>query len=124
MKALFSFFLTLPLCLGWSGAAEAAEDPIISGPWVELRKEPLFDAGIIPLAKTWGPTLPPGTTFRVERVYGRWIYGTPNPPGKMLPDDYAKSGWVYSRMLLIPRDSDTLSPELLKKNRAVLYHGH
>lgn len=96
--------------------------PLVAGPWTDLRKAPTFDAERIPLAKTWGPTLAPGTPFRVEKVYGRWLFGTPDPPKRMKPVDYAKPGWVFSRMLVLPGDKDTLTPEQSRKSFAVLYH--
>lgn len=96
--------------------------PVVGGPWTELRKAPLIESERLPMAKTWGPTLPPGTPFEVEKVYGRWLYGTPAPLKNMKPADYAKPGWVFSRMLLLPGDTDTQSPLLLARSHAILFH--
>lgn len=104
-------------------AALPAQAARVSGPWVELRQAPVFEAPIQPLAKNWGPALPAGTEFKVEKVYGRWLYGVPEPRAKMPKKEYAKPGWVFSRMLLVPGDEDTLSPKLVKQAEAVIYHG-
>ena len=118
LGALFFVCPTLPVY----GAGEAKVAPLVGGPWTELRKAPLFDAERLPLAKTWGPTLPVGSSFQVEKVYGRWLYGTPLPLPYMKAPDYARPGWVFSRMLLLPGDQDSLSPAQLALARAVIFH--
>jgi hypothetical protein len=119
MKAFFPTFLFL---WGTQVLAVSAPGATVSGPWAELRSAPLFEAPLIPLAPTWGPSLPIGRSFRTEKVYGRWLYGTPEPLNRMPEKDFAKPGWVFSRMLLIPGDSDTLPPALVKKSHAILFH--
>lgn len=99
-----------------------AEDPLVASPWAQLRTKPLFDAEIIPLAKTWGASIPPGDSFKIEKRYGRWIYGTPAPLKKMKPKDFAKPGWIYSRMMIMPGDKSTMSAELSKKTHAIIFH--
>lgn len=116
--AACSFMVGLPS--DW--AAHAADDPIISAPFTPLRKAPLFEAEAVPLAKTWGIALPIGTSFQVEKVYGRWIYGKPSPLKNMKAADYASPGWVYTRNLLLPGDADTLAPTVANHNRALLFH--
>jgi hypothetical protein len=74
------------------------------------------------LAKTWGPSLPVGSEFQVEKIYGRWLYGTPRPLKNMKPGDYAKPGWVYSRMLIVPGDVDSTSKVVVDRSHAILYH--
>ncbi len=113
--------LAFLFCLGAYAPAKAAE-PVVGGPWTVLRKAPLFDAETIPLASTWGPTLPLGSEFHVEKVYGRWLFGTPEPLAKMKAKDYAPAGWVFSRMLLVPGDADTVTPAVARKSYALLYH--
>jgi|GEM_PF-4971906 len=97
--------------------------PVISSPFAQLRKAPVFSAEIIPQAKTWGVSLPIGTPFQVEKVYGRWVFGRPSPLANMRTADYSPPGWIFSRQLLVPGDSDTLSPAQLKASRNVLFHG-
>lgn len=124
MKELSRLSMLFLLGLSAAGAQAApASVPTVAGPLVELRRGPLFDAPTQGLARTWGPALAPGTPFRVERVYGRWLYGTPQPPDRMLEKDFAKPGWVFSRALLLPGDQDTLPPALVQEGRGVLYHG-
>ncbi len=125
MKAFFSssYFRALAAALALAPLSGlTAEDPKISGPLVELRKAPLFAAEPLPLARTWGPALPMGTGFQVEKVYGRWIYGRPVPPANMKPADFAPSGWVYTRSLLLPNDANTASATALKNSRSLLFH--
>ncbi|MGZ3718773.1 MAG: hypothetical protein ACXWR1_10555 [Bdellovibrionota bacterium] len=126
MKAFFKRQLTLSpivlLALPFSVGARAGDDPTIGGPLVELRKAPVFTAPTIPLAKTWGVALPVGTPFQVEKVYGRWIFGHPTPLPHMRTQDYAPQGWVFSRSLLLPGDSDTLSPAVVQRSRFLLFH--
>jgi hypothetical protein len=116
MKAFFS---TTLIFLATTLPAKAAK---VSGPWVELRQAPVFEAPTQALAKNWGPALPPGTEFKVEKVYGRWLYGTPEPRPKMQKKEFAKPGWVFSRMLLVPGDEDTLPPKLVKQAEGVIFH--
>lgn len=80
----------------WSAGPEAK----VAGAWVELRNAPLFGAPATVLAPTWGPSLPTGTKFQIEKSYGRWLYGTPVPLTNMKKQDFAPAGWIYSRMLL------------------------
>lgn len=103
-------------------AAPAPELPAVSSPFAELRKGPVFQAEAIPLAKTWGPALPAGTPFQVEKVYGRWVFGRVVPPSSMRAADHAAPGWLFSRQLVMPGDSDTLSPAQWKASRSVLFH--
>lgn len=102
--------------------AQAAELPVLSSPFAELRKAPLFQADRLPLARTWGPALPVGTEFQVEKVYGRWVFGKAQPLANMKAADQAPSGWLFSRHLLVPGDSDTAYPTQVKTARSVLYH--
>lgn len=120
MNAFFRF-LALSFAIAPASMA-ASDDPVIAGAWTELRQAPLFDAAPVSLAKTWGPSLPLGNSFQVEKVYGRWIYGTPAPIARMRPSEYAKPGWIYSRMLLLPGDKDSAFPATVKKTRAMIYH--
>jgi hypothetical protein len=121
MKA-FSPFFTLHLLGLAAFGGQASAGPVISGPWTELRQAPVFEAATQPLAKNWGPALPPGQPFRVEKVYGRWLYGSPEPLPRMPKKEQAKPGWVFSRMLLAPGDKDTLSPEVATQARGVIFH--
>ena len=102
--------------------ALAGDLPSVSSPFAELRKAPVFSAEALPLAKTWGPALPVGTPFQVEKVYGRWVFGRAEPPAHMRKADFAPPGWLFSRQLVIPGDSDTLTPAQLRTARAVLFH--
>lgn len=104
--------------------AAAPDLPTVAGAWVTLRNAPVFEAPSAKLHANWGPALPIGEPFRVEKVYGRWLYGSPLPLPRMPKAQLPKPGWVFSRMLLVPGDSDTLSPELALFTRAVLFHGH
>ena len=97
-------------------------DPLTAGPFTELRKSPLFQAPALSLAKTWGPAIPPNTPFQVEKVYGRWVFGRPTPLAQMKAKDFAPSGWVFSRNLLIRGDTDTINPLILQQGRSVIYH--
>lgn len=101
---------------GFSGPAYAAEDPLIAGSWVQLRKSPTFTSPIVPLAPTWGPALPLGNRFEVQQVYGRWLYGKPVPLRNMKARDYAPAGWVYTRMIVLPSDEATQSQRLREEN--------
>lgn len=113
----------LPLLLGLSlGASGAEESPVVAGAWTELRQAPLFDSDPVPLAKVWGPSLPVGNGFRIEKIYGRWLFGIPEPNPRMSAKERAKPGWIYSRMLLVPGDKDTASPSTMKRARAMIYH--
>lgn len=103
-------------------AVHAAAGPVIGGPLVELRKAPTFASPAVPLAKTWGVAPPVGTPFQVEKVYGRWIYGRPDPLPNMRSADFSAPGWVFSRSLLLPGDADTLATSVVAQSRAVLYH--
>lgn len=103
-------------------SALAAGDPSVAGPFVELRRSPVFGAPTLPLAKTWGVALPVGTAFEVEKVYGRWIYGRPAPIPHMRPADFAPAGWVFSRSLILPGDADTLPAPLVQRTRSLLFH--
>ncbi len=107
---------------GRPALAAAAEDPVVAGPLTELRKAPLFTSEIIPLAKTWGLALPMGTRFQVQKVYGRWVFGKPSALSGMHARDFAPPGWLYSRTLLMPGDSDTLAPSVVQSSRALLFH--
>lgn len=122
MKAFFPVLPTILLCLT-AKFAWAAGVTTVSGPWTELRQAPLFEAQTQPLSKNWGPALPVGQDFKVEKIYGRWLYGTPSPLPRMPAKEFAQPGWVFSRMLLLPGDEDTLPPALVKQSRAVIYHG-
>jgi hypothetical protein len=122
MKPFSTLVLLAPLFLA-PFPAGAAPDPVISGPWVELRTAPLFEASVQKLAPVWGPALPVGNDFKVEKVYGRWLYGTPASLPKMKSAQRAKAGWIFSRMLLVPGDEDSLSPDIVQAGRSVLFHG-
>jgi len=121
MKALFPA-LTVSLLSLTSLGAFAAPGATLSGPWVQLRNAPVFEAKTQPLAANWGPALPIGQEFRVEKVYGRWLYGTPAPLARMPEKEYAKPGWVFSRMLLLGGDEDTLPAATVRASRAVIFH--
>jgi hypothetical protein len=121
MKALFRLALPLSFCACTLALAEV-KAPLVGGPFTELRKAPVFEAERLPLAKTWGPALPVGTAFEVQKVYGRWLFGTPVPPQHMKAADYAKPGWIFSRMMLVPGDKDSLEPSVIKKSESLLYH--
>lgn len=121
MKALSPLFSATILSLTSLGAF-AAPGASISGPFTQLRQAPVFGAKTQELAKNWGPALPIGQEFRVQKVYGRWLYGTPEPLARMPEKEFAKPGWVFSRMLLLGNDEDTLSPALIKSSRAVIFH--
>lgn len=121
MKVLFRFPLALFFALPTLALAEG-KAPLVGGPWTELRKGPTFEAEKLALARTWGPVLPVGTAFEVEKAYGRWLYGTPVPPKNMKRSDFAKPGWIFSRMLLVPGDKDSASPEQVKKSYTLLFH--
>lgn len=97
--------------------------PTVAGAWVTLRGAPLFEAPSLKLHANWGPALPLGNAFRVEKVYGRWLYGSPVARPRMPAAQVPGPGWVFSRMLLVPGDKDTLSPALAQFSRAVLFHG-
>ncbi len=99
-----------------------ASTTTISGPWVELRTAPVFEATTQPLTKNWGPALPIGRPFVVEKVYGRWLYGSPEPIPRMKEKEFAKPGWVFSRMVLAPGDKDTLPSSLLQEAQGMLWH--
>ena len=102
--------------------AQASDEPVIGGPLVELRKAPTFMAAPVPMAKTWGVAPPVGTPFQVEKVYGRWIYGRPEPLPHMRAADFSPPGWVFSRSLLLPGDTDTLPAAVISQGRSLLYH--
>jgi hypothetical protein len=111
-------FLGLFCCLvGLSmGPVFGASDPTVAGPWVQLRKSPTFSAPVVAMAPTWGPTIPFGNGFTVEQVYGRWLFGKPAPLQKMKAKDYAPSGWIYTRMVLIEGDRSILSEKQNDQN--------
>jgi hypothetical protein len=79
-------------------------------------------AATVPQAKTWGVAPPVGTVFQVEKVYGRWIYGHPEPLPHMRAADYSLPGWVFSRTLLLPGDSDTITSGVIQQGRSLLFH--
>lgn len=110
------------LGLGVGISAHANPDPTVAGPLTPLRKAPVFESESVYLSKNWGPAIPVGRPFRVEKVYGRWIYGTPEPLPKMRPEEFASAGWVFSRFLLRPGDSDTQEPSVRKITEGILYH--
>lgn len=116
----FGLALALELCFGISAHANPA--PTIAGPLTPLRKAPVFESDTVYLSKNWGPAVPVGRPFRVEKVYGRWIYGTPEPLPKMRQEDFASPGWVFSRFLLKPGDVDTQEPGVRKITQGILYH--
>jgi len=112
-----SFFLLFA-----ASAQGASPYPTISSPFAELRKAPVFHSDALPLAKTWGVSLPVGTPFQVEKVYGRWVFGRPEPLPQMKQSDYSPPGWIFSRQLIVPGDSDTLSAQQIQSNRNVIFH--
>ncbi len=104
MQKLFAslcFFLVSTACL--------ADEPRIGGAWVELRKSPLFEAPTEKLSPIWGGRIQTGDEFQVEKVFGRWLFGKPAALKNMKAKDEAPSGWIYSRMLLLPGDENTAS---------------
>jgi hypothetical protein len=105
-----------------SPRAEAGDLPSVASPFAELRKAPVFQGEPLPLAKLWGPALPAGTLFQVEKVYGRWVFGRAMAPANMKAADHAPPGWLFSRQLVMPGDTDTLSSAQWKISRAVLFH--
>ena len=126
MKAFFLWTATSASALLLSAVAGASsgDAPTVAGPYTELRKTPVFTSPVLPLAKTWGPTLPVGTGFQVEKVYGRWIYGRPLPLKNMRSHDFAPQGWLFSRMLLLPGDSDSLSASVRKQSHSKIGRAH
>lgn len=100
---------------------ESLAHPIVEGPFTQLRKAPVFESELVPLSKNWGSTIPMGQEFRIEKIYGRWLYGSPEPLSKMKEAE-TKDGWLYSRMLLTPGDKDTLSPANKKLSFSILFH--
>ncbi len=115
--------LGLAIFLLHAGPALGASDyPKISSPFAELRKAPIFTAPALPLAKTWGVSLPIGNDFKVEKVYGRWVFGRPSPRAHMKPSDYSPPGWLFSRHMLLPGDSDTLSRAQARATQNLIYH--
>ncbi len=129
MKAFFStpsiFFRLLcwsagGICLGIS--AQADQEPLVAGPLTPLRKAPVFESETVYLSKNWGPAIPMDRPFRVEKVYGRWLFGTPEPLPRMQASEYAAPGWVFSRFLLKPGDTDTASKKIRAEVQAILYH--
>ncbi len=125
---VFSRFRPIPalpslLLLVSPGFAVAASPfPAVSSPLTELRKAPVFHSETLALAKTWGVSIPAGTSFQVEKVYGRWVFGHPSPLANMRTADQAPLGWVFSRQLLLPGDTDTLSQPQRLAFRDVIYH--
>jgi hypothetical protein len=120
-----AFFGLLPALLSLHISAQAADaHPIVAGPWTVLRQSPVFDAEPVSLSKVWGPSLPISNPFQIEKVYGRWIYGIPTPSSRMSSKEYAKAGWVYSRMLLVPGDRNTMNPRIVSQTRAMIFHSH
>ena len=111
--------------VGTSAAhAKPPSTPTVAGPWVHLRKSPLFAAQTHRLAPTWGSSIPAGTEFVIEKAFGRWLYGRPLPPRQMKAKDYPPSGWIYSRMLLPPGDSSTLSKAQFEASQLSIYYSH
>lgn len=112
----FLFLLT-------AGSAHGASAyPSVSSPMAELRKAPVFHSETLFLPKTWGVSLPIGTSFQVEKVYGRWVFGRPSPLANMRAADHAPPGWIFSRQLIMPGDTDTLNQAQLREARNVIYH--
>jgi hypothetical protein len=129
MKAFFptpSNFLRLVcwsasgICLGIS--AQANQEPVVAGPLTPLRKAPVFESETVYLSKNWGPAIPMDRPFRVEKVYGRWLYGTPEPLPRMQASEFASPGWVFSRFLLKPGDADTTTKKVRSELQGILYH--
>ena len=104
--------------------AKDAPLPKVAGPWTQLRKSPLFEAPAERLATTWGPSIPAGTEFVIEKAYGRWLYGHPLPLRNMKRQDYAPNGWVYSRMLVPENDASTLSPKQFETLQLGIFYSH
>jgi hypothetical protein len=91
------------------------ELPRAEAPYLQPRKAPVFDAESSSLAATWGPSIPFGVEYHLEKSYGRWVFGKPLPLPKMKPADRPGNAWVYNRMLVPPGDSSTRSPEALRR---------
>ena len=102
--------------------ASDANFPTVGSAWAELKKEPLLNSLSISMAPTWGPALPIGTKFVVTKVYGRWLFGTPEPLNHMKPKDFARPGWIYSRLLLLPGDKQTESDRVQKLSKQTFFH--
>ncbi|NUM88127.1 MAG: hypothetical protein HUU37_02890 [Bdellovibrionales bacterium] len=96
--------------------------PRVAGPWVQLRKSPLFGSEAWRLAPVWGVSLPRDVEFRIEKTYGRWLYGAPLPLRRMKASDRAPKGWVYSRMLLPDGDGDTASKRQWSQTQLVSHY--
>jgi hypothetical protein len=120
MKAFFpasSIFITLFSLNAW-----ANESVTVAGPFTQLRTAPVFEAETVLLSKNWGPALPIDRPFRVEKIYGRWIYGTAEPLPRMAAKEFAPPGWIFSRFLLKPGDQDTQSPSTRSITQGIIFH--
>jgi hypothetical protein len=111
------FFLLSLLALSNHSLAH----PRIGSPWAQMLKEPLLQAEPLSLAPTWGPALPIGNDFRVEKVFGRWLFGTPAPLSRMKQKDFSPKGWIYSRHLLAPGDRNAESEMALAEVRSTIF---
>lgn len=99
---LFFPMLWIPIyvCLGLLSFSAYSGEPYIANSFVSLQKDPSFDGAPLKLPSIWGPSLRYGGRFRVEKSYGRWIYGQPAPLPKMKKKDHAQKGWIFNRFLL------------------------
>jgi hypothetical protein len=120
MKALFPassiFFALFALNAG------ANDTVTVAGPFTQLRAAPVFESETVLLSKNWGPSLPMNRPFRVEKIYGRWIYGTAEPLPRMKPQDFAPPGWIFSRFLLKPGDQDTQTASKRAIIHGIIFH--
>ncbi len=121
LRALAIFLASLAAT---QAIAKDAPLPKVAGPWTQLRKSPLFEAPLERLASTWGPSIPAGTEFVIEKAYGRWLYGHPLPLRNMKRKDYAPNGWVYSRMLVPENDGAILSAKQFETFQLGIYYSH
>lgn len=112
MKSLFFAALALTALAPLPAFPEANDLPTAEAPYLRLRKSPTFGSDFKPLAAVWGPAIPMGAEFQIEKSYGRWVYGHPLPLPMMKAKDRAANGWVYNRMLVPPGDASTRSREL------------
>ena len=125
MKSLFiAGTVALASCPIHTHADSAYELPTVGAPFLRLRKGPLFEAALKPLADVWGPAVPTGSEFKIAKSYGRWVHGDPAPLQGMKRKDYAPNGWVYNRMLLPPGDSPTRSREVQRALFLAEHHAH
>lgn len=109
-----SLLVGVSILIGITSVAHGA-DPAVGGPWVRLHIAPNFKASTQKLAAVWGPTLPIGNKVKVLDLYGRWVYVQPEPLSRMQKKDFAKPGWVYNRMLLLPGDEAIRTKSALKQ---------